>query len=342
VSRYFGRDLPANPSIAVIANDAIGNFVVVTPLLQMLRQNLRPSSIHFYSGPRTREFQERSDLFEGCYEFLGQPCGALLTGVRNRYDLVVNVEKSPMAMVLATVLAEGKGQVCGPAANPDGRGEMPFPDDLEGRLWQDPEWTSPSIAERYPILQSSFIGEIFCRICYLKGPVPPYRVPTEVPDRDAPDILISTAASLPDKLWTVANWVSLLKALEGEGLTAGLLGAKPSSQAKHWMGSGEEEQILNQTNLVDLRGTLTLPQVAGLMSKCRMIVTVDNGIMHLAAASGKPTVALFRNGIQRLWLPPIGSVTAVTPGPEQPVASIELTTVLEAVRRVIHSDENHA
>lgn len=335
MSRYSNQPLPANPSIAVIANDAIGNFVVVTPLLQMLRTELSPSLIDFYSGPRTREFQVKSDLIDSCYEFLGRPVGASLNGFTNRYDLVVNVEKTPMAMVLATVLAEGKGYVCGPAANLDGRGEMAFPEDLVGKLWEDTEWISPDLSAHYPILKSAFIGEIFCRLCYLKGQVPSYRVPAEVPPQSAPDVLISTAASLPNKLWTVPNWISLLNWLDREGLSVGLLGAKPSAQAQHWKGSSEEDQILSQTKLIDLRGTLTLPQVAGLMTKCKFIVTVDNGIMHLAAASGRPSVGLFRYGIHRLWLPPTGAVHAITPGEEQPVAAITLQMVEEAVRNVM-------
>lgn len=335
MSRYSGQALPSQPRIAVIANDAIGNFVVITPLLQMLRSNLNPQCIDLYSGPRTKEFQTKSDLIDDCLEFLGKSCAASFAEFQNRYDLVVNVEKTPMAMVLATVLASQHGFVCGPAASPDGRGEMPYSDDLEGSLWQDPEWIATDLTERYPVLGSAFIGEVFCRLCYLKGPVPPYCVPTDVPPQDAPDVLISTAASLPNKLWTVEKWVDLLRWLSIQGLSAGLLGAKPSTQAQHWKGGNEEDTILSQTDLIDLRGTLTLPQVSGLMTKCRLIVTVDNGIMHLAAASGKPTVGLFRHGIHRLWLPPVGAVNAITPGPELSVDTIPLQVVEDAVRNVL-------
>jgi ADP-heptose:LPS heptosyltransferase len=71
------------------------------------------------------------------------------------------------------------------------------------------------------------------------------------------------------------------------------------------------------------------------MSKCRFIVTVDNGIMHLAAASGKPTVGLFRYGIHRLWLPPVGAVKAITPEPELAVAEIPLQAIKDAIRDVL-------
>jgi len=335
VIRYSGNGLPAKPALAVLANDAIGNFVVVTPLLQMLRAQIGPSLIHLYSGPRTSELQSKCELIDGCFEFLGHPCGETLARFANKYDLVVNVERTPMAMFLATFLAEGRGLVCGPAIDPEGRGELPFLDDLEGRLWQDPQWTAPDLASRYPFLETPFIGEIFCRLCYLKGPVPSYRVPIDVPAQDSPEVLISTAASLPEKLWTVDKWASLIHWLNGQGLAVGLLGAKPSVQARHWRGSDEEERILAETRLIDLRGAFPLPQVVGLMTKCRLVVTVDNGIMHLAAASGRPAVALFRHGIHRLWLPPTGTVDPVTPEPGAPVATIPLPAVQEAISHVL-------
>ncbi|HSB71897.1 MAG TPA: glycosyltransferase family 9 protein [Candidatus Methylomirabilis sp.] len=39
-------------------------------------------------------------------------------------------------------------------------------------------------------------------------------------------------------------------------------------------------------------GNLALPETAGLLSRCRMLVTTDTGIMHLGFAVGVPTLAL--------------------------------------------------
>ena len=53
-----------------------------------------------------------------------------------------------------------------------------------------------------------------------------------------------------------------------------------------------------------MRGRITLPQVAGAIAKAKAVVSLDNGILHLACSTATPTVGLYRNGIHRLWAPP--------------------------------------
>ncbi|MBI4491846.1 MAG: hypothetical protein HY690_03530 [Chloroflexi bacterium] len=57
----------------------------------------------------------------------------------------------------------------------------------------------------------------------------------------------------------------------------------------------------------------TLPQVAGALRRARACVSVDNGIMHLAAAVGVPTLALFGASPWRLWLPRAPHVLPLRP-----------------------------
>jgi heptosyltransferase II len=45
--------------------------------------------------------------------------------------------------------------------------------------------------------------------------------------------------------------------------------------------------------LMDLTGQTTLSQAIGLISRCRLFVTNDSGLMHVAAALGIPVVAIF-------------------------------------------------
>lgn len=45
--------------------------------------------------------------------------------------------------------------------------------------------------------------------------------------------------------------------------------------------------------LVDLTGQTTLGQAMGLMARCRLFVSNDSGLMHVAAALGIPVVAIF-------------------------------------------------
>lgn len=336
MKRYRGEDLPENPRIAVIANDALGNFVAATPLLQMLRFKWDPCHIFYIGGGRTTELQTASDLFEDTLALHGFPWRKsveLLAG-RRPYDLIVNMEQQLIARACVPILADEGSFVVGPAMNTDGRGELPYADDEVGRLAADKSWLAEATPQRYSFLESGFIGEIFCRLCYLEGPVPTYKVPSADPEREIPDVLIATAASLPEKLWPIEKWLEAVKQVQGLGASVGLLGAKPGEQGKHWKGADQEDQLIG-AGVQDLRGLFTLPQVVGALERARAVLTIDNGILHLATAAGTPTVGLFRHGIHRLWAPPFANLTVLTPGEGREVADIELATVREAIARAL-------
>jgi len=118
--------------------------------------------------------------------------------------------------------------------------------------------------------------------------------------------------------------------LRKRGLSVGLLGAKPSTQKGFWKGSSAEDDLVDAGLVEDLRGRYSLPQVAGVLASARQVLTLDNGIMHLAAATDTPTVGLFRRGIHRLWTPPNGNVAVVLP-PGDTVEDIEVDRALGAM-----------
>src|SRR5687768_13833872 len=128
MKRYRGEDLPQNPRIAVIANDALGNFVAATPLLQMLRTRWEPCRIEYFGGWRTWELQKDSDLFEKSYPLHGEIFRDVAhTIVTSKpFDLVVNMEQQPIARAAAALLVGHDGYVVGPSFNFDGRGDLPY------------------------------------------------------------------------------------------------------------------------------------------------------------------------------------------------------------------------
>ncbi len=336
VKRYTGGGLPPRPRVGVVGNDALGNFVVLTPLVQALRTELG-AEVHGFGGTRVQDLAAASDLFASWTPLLGlPPREAAALALQTPLDLVVNVEASPWPKAFTALLAGPETQVCGPCLSVDGREDLPMADDDRGRLWLDPEWVAEDLTRQYPFLRSGFIGDLFLRLAYLEGPLPPYRLPSAPPPLAVPDVLVATAASLPEKLWPVEAWLSLASTLRADGLTVGLLGAAPAAQARFWQGA-EDEERLSEGGVLDLRGRLTLPEVVGAIARARLVVSLDNGVLHLAAATPTPTVGLFRHGIHRLWAPPIASLTVLTPGEGRPVASIPVHSVLDSARSWLKS-----
>lgn len=333
MKRYQGESLSPEIRIAVLANDALGNYVVSTPLLSMLRARYPQATLHLYSGTRTEEFWTRDHRLNAGHALFGSsPQETVRTIERlGPYDLIVNMEWSAWAKAAAAIASGPETFVVGPCLGEESRGDLPFQTDERGALWADQEWISPELPQKYAFLQTGFIGEIFCRLAYLEGAIPRYELPSEPVSGPVPDVLIATSASLPEKLWPTEKWVSALTALREAGKTVGLLGAKPSAQSKFWKGNDTETTLVESGLAEDLRGQFSLPQVVGALHATRQVLTLDNGILHLAAATVTPTVGLFRHGIHRLWAPPVSNVTVLTPGEEGAVAEIDVATVRGAL-----------
>jgi len=310
----------------VIANDALGNFVVSTPLLTALRARWQPTFLHYYGGVRTAQFERASTLIDGGFALFGS--GLRMANPGSTYDLVINLESSPLAKAFAGLVSGPDTAMVGPALAE--RADLDFGDGDRADLWRDQDWTAPDLTQRFPFLTSGFIAEIFLRLSYLEGPLPRYAVPTAPIDEDLPDVLLATSASLPEKLWPFEKWSELLRRLNAENRSIGLLGAKPSGGKGGWKGEGLEDQLVSDGLASDLRGKYTLPQVAHAVS-ARPTVTLDNGILHLAAAGDQSVVGLFRYGIHRLWTPPVPPVVPVVARQGHPVSEISVEEVWEAI-----------
>jgi ADP-heptose:LPS heptosyltransferase len=329
--------LSSDPRIAVIANDALGNYVVATPLLQAIRRKFAPKRLDFYSGQRTEELWSVDPNIDAGFRILGgSPRESMLTALeRGAYDLVVNLEDSEWARSFAAVLCDERSLVVGPCLSADGRSLLPVASDTIGALSADPQWTAEDLTQRYPMLCSGFIAEIFCRLLYIEGHVPAYNVPTVPPGLEMPPLLIGTSASLTEKLWPLENWIEVLTRLKDSGVRAGLLGARPSTQRRYWQGEATEQVLVEQDLVQDLRGRLTLPEVTGALSEAKAVLTLDNGIMHLAASTDTPTIGLFRSGIHRLWAPPVRTLTVLKHQEGETMSNISVEEVFEATRDAI-------
>lgn len=319
--------------MALISNDAIGNYVVLTPLLTAITDVFAGARIDYFTGNRTRELTSEDERLHRVIPFLDASLSEPLP-LDVPYDWVINVEQDWPARWLAGTLSAGcpHAVLSGPALGSSLRQDRTWPADDRSRLWQDREWIRPNLKEDHPSLKTDFIGEIFLRAVGFEGPVPAYRVPMKHPSaRDYPDAWIATSASLTDKLWPSEKWVEFVRSVSRSGLRWGLLGAKPGPASASWKGDDASDALLALESVQDWRGSLTLPEVVGALHSVGKVVTLDNGILHLAAAARAQTVGLFRPGIHRLWCPPVPHIHPIIPShSSDPVAAISVDQVMKA------------
>lgn len=91
----------------------------------------------------------------------------------------------------------------------------------------------------------------------------------------------------PAKRWPAEHFASLAKTMARDGIRSWVFG----SQKEHALG----EHIAQESEgaAINLCGRTGLGDVVDLLSSCWAAVTNDSGLMHVAAASGTPVVALF-------------------------------------------------
>ncbi len=112
------------------------------------------------------------------------------------------------------------------------------------------------------------------------------RLEAEVPGQ-GPLVLLHPVAKWESKLWPLAHWVELARGLVGQGVRLALTGAPEDREVTGAIAGTLAGEVL------DLAGRTDLPQLAALITRARIMVCTDTGVMHLAAAMGTPVVALF-------------------------------------------------
>ncbi|MDP2822374.1 MAG: lipopolysaccharide heptosyltransferase I [Sulfuritalea sp.] len=98
--------------------------------------------------------------------------------------------------------------------------------------------------------------------------------------------VLLTATSRDDKLWPEERWIAAGKALHERGLTCLL----PAGSATERERAARLAQAIPDAIALP---PLSLRELAGQLAAARIVIGVDTGLVHLAAALGRPTLALF-------------------------------------------------
>jgi ADP-heptose:LPS heptosyltransferase len=150
------------------------------------------------------------------------------------------------------------------------------------------------------------------------APCPEYRVCLR---RDVPEpalplphrqlVLCHTCgagAQARSKAWPVRNWAELARRLAREGLRVGFTGTAVDAPTV--------DAVLAHAQLppeaaFSLCGQLSLPQLAAVLRKATLFITIDTGVLHLAAALDVPTIALHGPTRSARWGGLSASVTSL-------------------------------
>ena len=326
LQRYSGEPLGASPHIVVLGSCKVGNFVVSTPVLQGLRARFPDAVIGFLGSDVTADFEAALPCIDWRHSWDDpSPQAGLLLQQRlaqqrqchGEVALAVNLDGfNPATCTLVPWLQPA--YVAGGSLTANLRRPLPWGELPQQRFLDDPDWDSPAFLKRYRgVFASNYIAELFAQLCFVADhiDVAAITLPCAPPPFAVPDVLIHCTTARAAKVWPFPAWKQVIDHLSGRGLSVGLVGSPPAAQKETYNAGAGEDELLQSTALIDLRGQTSLIQLAGACRQARAVVSVDAGPLHIAAAVGTPTLAVVGNDAQgdgaspiRLWLPRVDNL----------------------------------
>lgn len=134
-------------------------------------------------------------------------------------------------------------------------------------------------------------------------------------------VVVHPGSARREKYWRPERWAEVIDRCQGEwGVPCVLTGGR---------GDAQEDRHLDAIRArlarpcVDLAGKLSLLGLAAVLGEARLVVGVDSGPMHLAAALGTPVTVLFGPTNPFHWRPRGRNARVLQAGREDPLAEID-------------------
>jgi lipopolysaccharide heptosyltransferase II len=273
-------------NILIIRPGGIGDAVLLLPAMNALKAAFPDAGIDILCEKRNAGI---FGLANGIREiYLYDRNLELLKCIRNRYDAVIDTEQWHRLSAVAAHLTGAPIRI-GFATN-DRRKffthQIPYShDEYEVysflHLIASLTGITPGFQDDEPFIT-------------MEKPFPAHLLPHLKKDADI--IAIFPGASVLERRWGGENFGQAAKTLHESGKEIVILGAHDdradADEIKKYIGDS-----------IDLTGKTSLIDVASLLKHCRLLITADSGLLHIAVAVGTPTVSLFGSGIQKKWAP---------------------------------------
>lgn len=265
----------------------IGDMVLLTPALRALKQTFRESRLELLLRPRVADLMESHPYVDACIvdektEGRFRSLARLVRRVRNTsFDLAVVLHPTSFRNALLPFLARIPIRV---GTNISGRGIL-----LSKSCRDD---TSLHEVHRYlRVLQLLDINTTSDDLEFWHTDADRHFIENllraEGVSRDDRLIAVNLGTTWTTKRWDTVNFTDTIKQIthlvpEAKVVLTGSLAEQTLTKA-----------LLASLPIINLVGKTSILQLGALLERCDVCLTCDSGPMHIAAAVGTPTVALF-------------------------------------------------
>jgi lipopolysaccharide heptosyltransferase II len=298
------RAAPDQPQkILVLRGGLLGDAVLLTPALRLLRESLPAAQIHVVAAPIQRAVLEplpcvdrvisweAGDLWEPRIALQPRRWRAAARALRDlrreRYDTVLSCY-GPLNSAIALLTGAPRRAGFAGEALP-GTLTMALPGERWTHPWHDTEYNVEVV-----------------RALGARGDTPEPTVGVAEGDRERATALVGAdtgrlvifhtgATNGRAKRWPADHWMELSRLLHRQGVDIAAVGAgdEDARLANHLVTS-PELNLVNRTSLGELIAVL---------ERAAVVVTGDSGPMHVAAALDRPVVGLFGPTDPALYAP---------------------------------------
>jgi heptosyltransferase-3 len=278
--------LPERARILVIALRRLGDVLLTTPLIRSLRQAWPQATIDALVFADTAGIIADNPDLNGVVAMPPRPTLAqglaLAARLWRRYDLAISTQCGDRPIFFAIVA---------------GRQSLaPVEPTFNGRFKR--AWLGRSIPYAAGVHRVEEMLRLADALGVARAPALVCPRPRDIDGVAGDYAVIHAAPMFRYKQWTAEGWRALAAWLRGRGLAVIATGG-PSEVERRYL-----DEVWNGASAVRrLDGQLDWPQLAGLLAKARVYVGPDTSVTHLAAATGRPTVALYGPTDPRLWGP---------------------------------------
>lgn len=160
-------------------------------------------------------------------------------------------------------------------------------------------------------------------------------------------IAVHISARRRAQRWPAERFAELLRSLSSEHRAQAMLlwSPGPTDHPQHPGDDHKAAEVLHAVGpgraAVIPYPTATLPSLIGALAACDEVICSDGGAMHLAAALGKPIVALFGDSPVERWRP-WGAPHRIVRPDSRDVADVSVASVLAAYSELSSTARPHA
>ena len=283
---------PRIRTILVIRPGGIGDAVLVFPLLQHLRSLFSNAELHVLAEKRNAGVFESTDIADKIFLYDRFSTVDLLRVVSGKYDVVIDTEQYHNLSAIVAFMTGAKY-----------RGG--FDTGKRGDLFTHTARYSQKDYEVFSFLQ--LFTALSGKTTRFDKDLPFYPIDA----RHLPWVeetlaglntgriaVIAPGASVPERRWAPKKFVQLIRWFFSIGFCVIIVGGKEEVKTAESIA-----RSCSDSNMLNMAGKASLGKVAAIISRAKIYIGSDTGILHIAYGVGTPTVHLFGPGILEKWAP---------------------------------------